>query len=273
MRKKGDKMNALTPKEFSLRLVGFANSKKDDILKLVGDEKKAEKFTADLSLLSLDPSLVKCSAMSVFTSALRVAQIGLSIVKENKQAFLVPFKNQGYMEAQLQISYIGWRILAKRAGFNINCELVYKCDEFKYIVNENGKNFKFEANLEERENHDKAWVESNLVGAMVWATDSNGTEKEFVSAKKLMQLRSNSPAIKLNRFSAWDDWTEEMFKAKAIKYVASKLPTDTLVQASSYENVVEQKIQEEKQEEQELDLNSLLDENINSETGEVKEDE
>jgi recombination protein RecT len=267
-------MSALTPKEFSGTLTRFAKSKKEDIVKLVGTEKKADKFMADLSLLSLDPLLVGCTPISVFTTALKIAQVGLSIVKENKQAFLVPFKNKGVMEAQLQISYIGWQILAKRAGYSIDCELVYKCDEFDHISDDNGINFKFKANWEKRENDNRQWVESNLKGAMVWSRDSLGVKKDFVAAKKLMQLRKNSPAIKLNKFSAWDDWTEEMFKAKAIKYVASKLPTDneSLYQAVATDNTVEQKIKEETTEVKELDLNSLLADNVDQETGEVKDD-
>lgn len=255
----------LTPKEFSTQLTGFATAKKEEIMKLVGDVKKAEKFKADLALMSLDAGLVKCTPISVFTMALKVAQVGLSIVKERKQAYLVPYKNKGIMEAQLQISYIGWQILAKRAGYDIDTELVYKCDDFDYVVDENGKNFKFKANLAERENDNRKWIEENLIGAMVWARDSNGIKKEFVSAKKLNKLRSNSPAIKFKKFSAWDDWTEEMYKAKAIKYVASKLPTDNeaLMAAVSADNEVEKSIAEENHVKPiEIDLNSLVQDDV-----------
>ena len=267
-------MSALTPKEFNGKMVKFAKTKKDDIAKLVGTEKKADKFMADLSLLSLDPLLVECTPISVFTTALKIAQVGLSIVKENKQAFLVPFKNKGVKEAQLQISYIGWQILAKRAGYSIDCELVYKCDEFDHINDDNGINFKFKANWDERENDDRQWIESNLRGAMVWSRDSSGVKKDFIPAKKLMQLRKYSPAIKFKRFSAWDEWTEEMFKAKAIKYVASKLPTDneSLYDAVATDSTVEQRVREETEEVKELDLNSLLADGVDKETGEVKGD-
>jgi len=258
-------MSNITPMEFSNKLKGFADARMEQIISLVGDAKKAEKFKTDLTLMSMDAGLVKCSPRSVFVTALKVAQIGLSIVKERKQAYLVPYKNKGVDEAQLQISYIGWHILAKRAGYEIDCELVFKCDYFDYIVDENGKNFKFKASLAEREDDDRKWVEENLIGAMVWAKDinSNYMRKEFLSAKLLNKLRANSPAIKYKRFSAWDDFTVEMYKAKAIKYVASKLPTDneTLMYAVSADNEVEKTIYEENKAEDKkgsIDLNAML---------------
>lgn len=263
-------MSNLTPKDFSNTLTGYAESKMPQIISLVGDQKKAEKFKADLALMSLDAGLVKCTPMSVFTTALKVAQVGLSIVKERKQAYLVPFKNKGIDEAQLQISYIGWQILAKRAGYEIDCELVYKCDDFDYVVDENGKSFKFKANLAERMDDKRQWVEENLVGAMVWSKDIviGSLKRDFIGAKQLFKLRANSPAIKYNKFSAWDDFTVEMFKAKAIKSVASKLPTDNeaLMIAASADSEVEKKIYKEKLEEVKvLDLNAILNEPIDVE--------
>lgn len=272
---------AISPKEFSEKLTGYAMSKHDEIYKLVGNQQKAEKFSADLALMSLNVGLVKCTPISVFTTALKIAQIGLSIVQERKQAYLVPYKNKGIYEAQLQISYIGWQILAKRAGYDVDCELVYECDEFEYVVDENGKNFKFKANLAERETDSRKWIEDNLVGAMVWSRDKHGVKKEFVSAKKLKQLQGNSPAIKFKKFSAWDDWTEEMFKAKAIKYVSSKLPTDNeaLMIAVNADNEVEKSISDSnKAPAQDINLNDLMsssssDDVIDGEVEEVTEND
>jgi hypothetical protein len=65
-----------------------------------------------------------------------------------------------------------------------------------------------------------------------------------------------------------------MFKAKAIKYVASKLPTDneSLYDAVATDSTVEQRVREETEEVKELDLNSLLADGVDKETGEVKGD-
>ena len=205
-----------------------------EIVALSGGSKvKADKFVTDLTLLGMDKSILECEPVSVFSVALKIAQVGLSIVKEQKQAYIVPFSERGVKKAQLQIGYIGWRILAKRAGYDIDVELVYECDKFEYTVDENGKKFIFEANLKDRNETDAAWINENLLGAMVWARDKNGVTRDFISAKKLNQLKNTNQAVKAGKFSAWTNWSEEMYKAKAIKYIASKLPTDDFMLMSA----------------------------------------
>ena len=226
-------------KNFNSLMAKFAEQKMSEIVALSGGSKvKADKFVTDLTLLGMDKNILECDPVSVFSVALKIAQVGLSIVKEQKQAYIVPFLEQGVKKAQLQIGYIGWRILAKRAGYDIDAELVYECDKFEYTVDENGKKFIFEANLKDRNETDAAWINENLLGAMVWARDKNGVTKDFISAKKLNQLKNTNQAVKRGKFSAWTNWSEEMYKAKAIKYVASKLPTDDfmLMSAANAEN-------------------------------------
>ena len=221
-------------KNFNSLMAKFAEQKMSEIVALSGGSKvKADKFVTDLTLLGMDKSILECEPVSVFSVALKIAQVGLSIVKEQKQAYIVPFVEQGIKKAQLQIGYIGWRILAKRAGYDIDAELVYECDKFEYTVDENGKKFIFEANLKDRNETDAAWINENLLGAMVWARDKSGVTRDFISAKKLNQLKNTNQAVKKGKFSAWTNWSEEMFKAKAIKYVASKLPTDDFILMSA----------------------------------------
>lgn len=221
-------------KNFNSLMAKFAEQKMSEIVALSGGSKvKADKFVTDLTLLGMDKNILECEPVSVFSVALKIAQVGLSIVKEQKQAYIVPFVDQGVKKAQLQIGYIGWRILAKRAGYDIDAELVYECDKFEYTVDENGKKFIFEANLKDRNETDAAWINENLLGAMVWARDKNGVTRDFISAKKLNQLKNTNQAVKKGKFSAWTNWSEEMFKAKAIKYVASKLPTDDFMLMSA----------------------------------------
>jgi len=221
-------------KNFNSLMAKFAEQKMSEIIALSGGSKvKADKFVTDLTLLGMDKNILECDPVSVFSVALKIAQVGLSIVKEQKQAYIVPFMEQGVKKAQLQIGYIGWRILAKRAGYDIDAELVYECDKFEYTVDENGKKFIFEANLKDRNETDTTWINENLLGAMVWARDKNGVTKDFISAKKLNQLKNTNQAVKKGKFSAWTNWSEEMFKAKAIKYIASKLPTDDFMLMSA----------------------------------------
>ena len=246
-------------KNFNNLMAKFAEQKMSEIVALSGGSKvKADKFVTDLTLLGMDKSILECEPVSVFSVALKIAQVGLSIVKEQKQAYIVPFVEQGIKKAQLQIGYIGWRILAKRAGYDIDAELVYECDKFEYTVDENGKKFIFEANLKDRNETDAAWINENLLGAMVWARDKSGVTRDFISAKKLNQLKNTNQAVKKGKFSAWTNWSEEMYKAKAIKYIASKLPTDDFMLMSAVNAENEAYKEQPKIEQQPQNLNELL---------------
>lgn len=248
-------------KNFNSLMAKFAEQKMSEIVALSGGSRvKADKFVTDLTLLGMDKNILECDPVSVFSVALKIAQVGLSIVKEQKQAYIVPFMEQGVKKAQLQIGYIGWRILAKRAGYDIDAELVYECDKFEYTVDENGKKFIFEANLKDRNETDAAWINENLLGAMVWARDKNGVTKDFISAKKLNQLKNTNQAVKKGKFSAWTNWSEEMYKAKAIKYIASKLPTDDfmLMSAVNAENEAYKEQPKLEQTQQPQNLNEFL---------------
>ena len=84
------------------------------------------------------------------------------------------------------------------------------------------------------------WVFNNLVGVIVYAKDSGeNVFSEFVSKKKLekLRLKSQNQTQKDKLANIWLEWAEEMYKAKALKYVASRLPiNDRLAEAVSLED-------------------------------------
>ena len=91
-------------KNFNSLMAKFAEQKMSEIVALSGGSKvKADKFVTDLTLLGMDKSILECEPVSVFSVALKIAQVGLSIVKEQKQAYIVPFSERGVKKAQLQI--------------------------------------------------------------------------------------------------------------------------------------------------------------------------
>lgn len=232
--------------EFGNTLKSFAMQKQSEIVAIFGNnQNKAERFASDLALLSMNDGLVKCNPQSVFSVALNVAQVGLSIIPQEKEAYIVPFKGA----AQLQVGYIGWQKLAMQSGILIECELCYSCDEIHVTADSNGKHIDFKANIFEREDDSADWVNSNLTGAIVWInyTKLGITKSEFVSGKTLQKLKAQNQSVKAGKFSPWTVWAAEMFKAKAIKYVASKLPKDgdskNLAIAAEYES--KQEIQQQ----------------------------
>ena len=117
---------AVVRQNYGNQLKGFAMQKQSEIISIFGNnQNKAERFASDLALLSMNDSLLRCDAQSVFSVALNVAQVGLSIIPQEKEAYIVPFKGK----AQLQVGYIGWQKLAMESGILIECELCYECDD------------------------------------------------------------------------------------------------------------------------------------------------
>jgi recombinase, phage recT family len=221
---------------------------KMDIIKTVtgGDKAKASAFAASLSAMASDKSLSACSAENIINTGLEIVRLGLNPNKTFGQAYVVPFVIKGkngkpdFTVAQLQIGYKGWISLAYRNGWIFRALAAYKCDEFEINFAGIKDEITFNPNYDERDETDSGWVFNNLRGVMVYAKDGAGNEfSEFVSKKKLEQLRLKSQNQKDQNVltNIWGEWAEEMYKAKAIKYVATRLPiTEQIQEAINAEN-------------------------------------
>ena len=166
---------------------------------------------------------------------MQIVQIGLHPNKLFGQAYVVPYKGV----AQLQIGYKGLISLGYRNGWKFRAVSVYACDKFKQNFGGIKDEIIFDPNYDERDETNASWVFANLKGVLVYAVDKQGAEfSEFVSKKKLEQLRTTSPNQNKEGLSGtWANWAEEMYKAKAIKHVASRLPiNDSLAEALSLED-------------------------------------
>ena len=227
-------MNQLQIREQDARaLVG---SKMSQISTIVGNDKaKASVFASAIVNMVNDGGLRNCSPESIVNTAMQIVQIGLHPNKLFGQAYVVPYKGV----AQLQIGYKGLISLGYRNGWKFRAVSVYACDKFKQNFGGIKDEIIFDPNYDERDETNASWVFANLKGVLVYAVDKQGTEfSEFVSKKKLEQLRTTSPNQNKEGLSGtWANWAEEMYKAKAIKHVASRLPiNDSLAEALSLED-------------------------------------
>ena len=155
---------------------------------------------------------------------------------------MVPFKlKSGFTVAQLQVGYKGYIQLGYRAGWKFKAVPVYKCDNFDYKFGGFEDDIVLEPNYEARNEDDGNWIFKNLVGVIVYAKDKDDyIVTEFVAFKKLEKLRLKSQnQVKDKLQYIWLDWAEEMYKAKALKYVVTRLPIEDDVQEliSSEDNV------------------------------------
>lgn len=233
-------MNQIQPREQQARaLVG---SKMNQIQTIVGNDKaKASIFASAIANMANDYGLRNCSVESIVNTAMQIVQIGLNPNKLFGQAYVVPFKlKNGGETAQLQIGYKGLISLGMKNGWKFRAVAVYDCDDFSLEFNGLDDKIHFAPNYDERSDDDGDWVFSHLVGVIVYAKDSNDNVfSEFVSKKKLekLRLKSQNQSKKDKLEYIWLDWAEEMYKAKALKYVASRLPiNDRLAEAVSAED-------------------------------------
>lgn len=233
-------MNQIQPREQQARaLVG---SKMNQISTIVGNDKaKASIFASAIANMANDYGLRNCSVESIVNTAMQIVQIGLNPNKLFGQAYVVPFKlKNGGETAQLQIGYKGLISLGMKNGWKFRAVAVYDCDDFSLEFNGLDDKIHFAPNYNERSDDDGDWVFSHLVGVIVYAKDSSDNVfSEFVSKKKLekLRLKSQNQSKKDKLEYIWLDWAEEMYKAKALKYVASRLPiNDRLAEAVSAED-------------------------------------
>lgn len=233
-------MNQIQPREQQARaLVG---SKMNQIQTIVSNDKaKASIFASAIANMANDYGLRNCSVESIVNTAMQIVQIGLNPNKLFGQAYVVPFKlKNGGETAQLQIGYKGLISLGIKNGWKFRAVAVYDCDDFSLEFNGLDDKIHFAPNYDERSDDDGDWVFSHLVGVIVYAKDSSDNVfSEFVSKKKLekLRLKSQNQSKKDKLEYIWLDWAEEMYKAKALKYVASRLPiNDRLAEAVSAED-------------------------------------
>lgn len=236
-------------------------SKMPQISTIVANDKaKASTFASAIVNMANDSNLTNCSVASIVNTAMQIVQIGLHPNKLFGQAYVVPYGKT----AQLQIGYKGLIALGMRNGWKFRAVAVYKCDTFNLEFNGLDDKIHFVPNYDERNDDDGAWVYENLLGVIVYAKDSTDSVfSDFVSKKKLEKLRTTSPNQKAGVLSGvWATWAEEMYKAKALKYVATRLPiNDRLTEAVSIEDEpIRQTIIDAQVKEQPKDLNQILKE-------------
>lgn len=94
-----------------------------------------ERFTRMvLSAISTTPKLAECSPKSFLGAMMTAAQLGVEPNTALGQAYIIPYKNHGQMEAQFQLGYKGLIDLAYRSGevSIIQAHEVYENDKFEY---------------------------------------------------------------------------------------------------------------------------------------------
>ena len=73
-------------------------------------------LTSILSFANSNAAIMECEPRSVYAACLTAATLDLSVNPNLGQAYILPYKNKGVMQAQFQIGYRGFIQLAERSG-------------------------------------------------------------------------------------------------------------------------------------------------------------
>lgn len=203
------------------------------------DQKKLDKFKQTMIMIAMDPNLRDCDPGSILKCGIQAIEIDLPIERALGQFYIVKYKGK----ATPNISYKGWQSLLDRDAKTIKSRIVYKTDHFEMFIKDHEETYQLIENFDERQSNIK-WILDNLKGAIISIRDSRTgvVFNKFVPRDKLLYLRSLAPSIN-SEYSPWNKWPEEMFLAKAIKFVVSKTAmSPQIARAIEIENKIESEI-------------------------------
>ena len=243
-----------------------APQSQEKLLSFFGDDKtKATKFKSALITIAQSPILSQCSVGSILKSAFNLAEVGVEISPILGQAYILKYKN----DAEAVISYKGWMALIEKAGKRVKAFSVFKCDTFSIDLSDFDEVITFKPNFAERRESDDNWYQENLLGILVKIKDNKDgyIKNSFVTKDKIEKIKGKSPSAK-SQYSPYNQWAEEMYLAKAIKYALSReaVNFENIKKAVDLDNQLDIKLQEQARAEKPKDeLEAIID----IETGEV----
>lgn len=97
-----------------------------------GDQRAAMRFmTGFVDYIRRVPRLIECTPISLVNSAMMIASFRFTPSSVAGEAYIIPYKNNGVLEAQFQPGYQGYVTLFYRAGVRaIQGEIVREHDDF-----------------------------------------------------------------------------------------------------------------------------------------------
>ena len=219
----------------------------DYVRSMEGEIKKAlpsvitpERFTRILlSAISVNPQLGACTPQSFLGAMMTSAQLGLEVNTPLGQAYVLPYRNKGQLEAQFQLGYKGLIDLAYRSGEVevIQAHVVYENDHFEC-----------EYGLDPKLTHkpaDKDRGEPIKVYA-VFKTKSGGFGFEVMSMDDVRKHAEKYSKAYGSGFSPWKTNFEEMAKKTVLKRVLKYAPLKSdFVRAAVQDEVIKKDLSED----------------------------
>lgn len=260
---KQNNLQGMSRQEVGFVLDSFSNKLSDALLNGI-----TPKMLSSIMINEIDknPKLMECDATTLFGAMQNAISLGFEPKSDLGLCYFIPYGKN----IQFQIGYKGWRELAYRSGEieDIQARCVYKGDVFEMSDEFFGKP-KFKRTFKSKDDKDIEFV-------IAAAKFKSGSEKYLVmSIEDVEKLRLRSPMQKGNPSGAWKTDYAKMCEAKATKQLCKELPlsifknrSEIIVAGDADEKVTKKDF--ETGEVEEIDFETLED-NVNKETGEIKE--
>lgn len=212
--------------------VTLAKEYQKQIENFFGDKKLALEFLSNVvASVQRNPKLLECAPATLLNSFVVMASLKLMPSGVSGEAFVLPYKNHGILEAQFQLGYQGLVTLFYRAGVrSIVAEIVRKNDTFSYV------------NGEVHHNPDVFSDDrGEAIGAyVVVELQAGGKITKAMSKKQIVDIAKNFSKSYGSDFSPWNEKSDPelwMWKKTVLKQAAKLVPkNETIYRAIQEDN-------------------------------------
>jgi recombination protein RecT len=250
----------------------YIKTMEGEIRKALPSVMTPERFTRMvLSAISSNSELGNCTPKSFLGAMMNAAQLGLEPNTPLGQAYILPYRNKGILEAQFQIGYKGLIDLAYRSGEVevIQSHVVYENDEFECEYGINTK-LSHKPAASNRGNPIKVYA--------IFKTKSGGYGFEVMSMDDVKTHAAKYSKAYGSSFSPWKTNFEEMAKKTVLKRVLKYAPLKSdFVRAVVQDETIKSSLSEDMYEvnnemvDAEVTVVDVESTPVDIETGEVKE--
>lgn len=218
-----------------------------------GDPKLALEFLSNVvASVQRNPKLMESTPESLLNSFMVMASLKLMPSGISGEAYVLPYKNKGVVEAQFQLGYQGFVTLFYRAGARtIVAEIVYSKDDFSNL---NGEiHHVFNPLVDDRGEPIGAYVIVEL--------QSGGKIYKAMSKKEILDIAQKFSKSYGGNFGPWSEGKDPqlwMWKKTVLKQAAKLVPkNETIYKALAADN--EDSILPDRKEAKEPLVDSVLD--------------
>lgn len=236
-----------------------------------GDEKKALSFlSAVVAATQRLPQLLECTPITVINSFMVMAQLGFMPSAVSGEAYVLPYKNKGVLEAQFQIGYQGIVTLLYAAGNReVIAEMVYEKD--KFAISRGKITHEVDPRLSKDERGEWIGTYAIIVTATGGTLEGYMTKKDVLKHAKKFSKSFNSEYSPWNEKNDPEGWMPRKTVLKQVAKLAPKNEKLNLAIAEdNKDSIIADRLDAAKEESKDLSMGNLLK---NHEKGNTKKGE